>query len=111
MIKLHPALGEKIVSQIPELADTIPGIRGHHERYDGQGYPDGLAGEEIPLTARILAVADTYDAMTSDRPYRKGLDRAIAFDAILQGSGSQFDPELAVQFVDMMSARDSSQAA
>ncbi len=111
MIKLHPALGEKIVSQIPELADTIPGIRGHHERYDGRGYPDGLAGEEIPLTARILAVADTYDAMTSDRPYRKGLDRAIAFDAILQGSGSQFDPELAAQFVDMMSARDSSQAA
>jgi diguanylate cyclase (GGDEF)-like protein len=105
MIKLHPALGEKIVSQIPELADTIPGIRGHHERFDGRGYPDGLIGNDIPLLARILAVADTYDAMTSDRPYRKGLDPSVAFEAILSGRGTQFDPDLATQFVEMMSAK------
>ncbi len=111
MIKLHPALGEKIVSQIPELADTIPGIRGHHERYDGRGYPDALSGEEIPLIARILAVADTFDAMTSDRPYRKGLDRVIAYEAIISGKGSQFDPELAERFVQMMSAGNARHAA
>jgi HD-GYP domain-containing protein (c-di-GMP phosphodiesterase class II) len=99
MIKLHPALGEKIVRQIPELADTLPGIRGHHERWDGRGYPDQLSGESIPLIARILAIADTYDAMTSDRPYRNGLSAEIAIDAIENGSGSQFDPELAQIFV------------
>jgi diguanylate cyclase (GGDEF)-like protein len=111
MIKIHPALGEKIVSQIPELADTIPGIRSHHERYDGRGYPDRLAGEQIPLIGRILAVADTYDAMTSDRPYRKGLDPSIAFEAIINGKGTQFDPEFAEQFVAMMTATQSERAA
>jgi diguanylate cyclase (GGDEF)-like protein len=105
MIKLHPALGEKIVRQIPELADTLPGIRGHHERWDGRGYPDQTVGEEIPLLARVLAVADTYDAMTSDRPYRKGLSVEIALDAIQKGAGSQFDPELATVFVKQFANR------
>ncbi|MBI1333529.1 MAG: diguanylate cyclase [Armatimonadetes bacterium] len=100
MIKLHPALGEKIVRQIPELADALPGIRGHHERWDGRGYPDELAGETIPLVARILAIADTYDAMTSDRPYRKGLSVETALNAIEEGAGTQFDPDLAKVFVE-----------
>jgi diguanylate cyclase (GGDEF)-like protein len=102
-IKLHPALGEKIVAQIPELAATLSGIRSHHERFDGKGYPDSLAGNEISLLARILSIADTYDAMTSDRPYRKGLDKEYALSEIARGAGTQFDPELALSFVDMMS--------
>ena len=98
MIKLHPELGEKIVGQIPQLHDTLEGIRNHHERWDGRGYPDKLAGENIPLIARILAVADTFDAMTSDRPYRKGLDIRIAQAEIEKCAGQQFDPSLALTF-------------
>ncbi len=98
-IKLHPELGEKIVRQIPPLRETLSGIRGHHERWDGRGYPDRLAGESISLLARILAVADCFDAMTSDRPYRKGLPVEIALAEIEKGAGSQFDPVLAEVFV------------
>jgi diguanylate cyclase (GGDEF)-like protein len=111
MIKLHPALGEKIVRQIPDLAETLPGIRSHHERWDGAGYPDALSGEEIPLIARVLGVADTFDAMTSDRPYRKGLSEETALRAIKEGAGTQFDPTLAKAFIDMRSAKASQQAA
>ncbi len=93
-IKKHPALGEKIVGQLPMLKDALPGVRHHHERWDGKGYPDQLAGEDIPLLARILAVADTYDAMTSDRPYRKGMPVAVARRIMLENSGTQFDPAL-----------------
>lgn len=98
-IKKHPALGEKIVSQLPVLKDTLPGIRSHHERWDGRGYPDGLAGQEISLLARILAIADTFDAMTSDRPYRKGLPVSVAVEVITKGAGSQFDPSLMDAFL------------
>lgn len=111
MIKQHPVLGEKIVGQIPQLRDTLPGIRNHHERWDGRGYPDKMAGEEIPLIARILAVADTYDAMTSDRPYRKGLPVEVALAEIEKGAGTQFDPELARLFVRVWQAKDLDQAA
>ncbi len=110
-IKLHPALGEKIVSQIPQLADTLPGIRNHHERFDGRGYPDKLAGENISLLARILAIADTYDAMTSDRPYRKGLDVDFALSEIEKGAGTQFDPEMAMKFVELLRKRDINKVA
>ena len=76
----------------------MPYIAQHHERYDGRGYPSGFKGEEIAIQGRLLAIADTYDAMTSDRPYRKGLAAQIAYDEILKCSGSQFDPVLVRAF-------------
>jgi len=103
VMETHPALGEIIVRKVPQLADTLPGVRNHHERWDGKGYPDGLAGDAIPRLGRILAVADTYDAMTSDRPYRKGLPVEVALAEIAKNAGIQFEPTLAQAFVEMMS--------
>ncbi len=102
VMETHPVLGEVIVRKAPKLAHALPGVRHHHERWDGGGYPDGLAGEAIPRIARILAVADTFDAMTSDRPYRKGLSVQIAVDEIARGSGTQFEPALSAAFVALM---------
>ena len=110
-METHPVLGEVIVRKAPQLEDTIPGVRHHHERWDGQGYPDGLAGDHIPFIARVLAVADTFDAMTSDRPYRKGMAWHVSLEAILEGAGSQFDPSMANAFVRMMRARQIRKAA
>lgn len=93
-IKKHPLIGSKIMEPIKPLRKVIPGMKYHHERWDGRGYPDGLKGEETPLIARIIGVADTFDAMTSNRSYRKGLDPAIAYEEINKCSGSQFDPEV-----------------
>lgn len=101
-MQTHAVLGEKIVSRVPQLNDLLPGVRHHHERYDGKGYPDGLKGTDIPLVARYLAIADTFDAMTSDRPYRRGMDRHVALDEIRKQAGSQFDPTLAIAFTEMM---------
>jgi HD-GYP domain-containing protein (c-di-GMP phosphodiesterase class II) len=95
-IKSHPVLGENILRQIEpvdKMAPYLDGVRSHHERYDGKGYPDGLNGLGIPLYGRIIAVADAYDAMTSDRPYRKGMDHERALAILEQGRGSQWDPE------------------
>ncbi|WP_150272184.1 HD-GYP domain-containing protein [Paenibacillus tepidiphilus] len=97
-IKSHPVLGENILLQVEpvdKMAPYLSGVRSHHERYDGKGYPDGLAGLTIPLHGRIIAVADAYDAMTSDRPYRKGMDHERALQILEQGRGSQWDPEFA----------------
>ncbi|MEI6080081.1 MAG: HD domain-containing phosphohydrolase, partial [bacterium] len=77
-------------------------IRAHHERYDGQGYPDGLKGEEIPLISRIIFVADTFDAMTSDRPYRKGLPTNVAVDELIKCSGTQFDSRIVEAFLNVL---------
>ncbi|WNS41768.1 HD domain-containing phosphohydrolase [Paenibacillus sp. MMS20-IR301] len=102
-IKSHPVLGENILRQIEPAEKMEPylgGVRSHHERYDGRGYPDGLAGTDIPLHGRIIAVADAYDAMTSDRPYRKGMDHDRALAILEQGRGSQWDPEFAGLFLD-----------
>lgn len=71
------------------------GARYHHERYDGKGYPEGLKGDDIPFIARIIGVADAYDAMTADRPYRKGMSNEVAIDEIKKGAGTQFDPTIA----------------
>ena len=104
VMETHPALGEVIIRKAPQLASTLPGVRHHHERWDGKGYPDGIAGEDIPQIARLLAVADTFDAMTSDRPYRKGLSWEIALGEIGKCAGTQFEPRLAEAFVALMSA-------
>ena len=74
----------------------------HHERWDGSGYPDGLRDEKIPLGARIVAVIDAFDAMTSDRPYRKALPREVAFDELRKGSGTQFDPKVVKAFIEIL---------
>lgn len=101
-IKSHPVLGENILRQIEPAEKMEPylgGVRSHHERYDGKGYPDGLAGNDIPLYGRIIAVADAYDAMTSDRPYRKGMAHEQALAILEQGRGTQWDPAFAGLFL------------
>lgn len=98
-IKKHTIYGENILQYIKHFSTVIPGVKQHHERYDGKGYPDGLKGEEIDLIARIIAVADTYDAMTSNRPYRMGLERATALEEIDRCAGSQFDPLVVAAFL------------
>jgi HD-GYP domain-containing protein (c-di-GMP phosphodiesterase class II)/pSer/pThr/pTyr-binding forkhead associated (FHA) protein len=99
IMKTHTVKGAAILATVPDLAPIIPIVRSHHERWDGKGYPDGLAGEQIPHLARIVAVADTYDAMTSDRPYRKGLPAETAFAEIEKQAGKQFDPQCAEAFL------------
>lgn len=88
-IKQHPAIGAGIIQNIPSIADILPVVISHHERVDGKGYPEGLGGTEIPLWARLTAVADTYDALTSDRPYRQGMDHSRAIAIIGEVAGSQ----------------------
>lgn len=94
----HPVLGADIVARLAQSDSVAVIIRHHHERWDGKGYPDGLAGEAIPLGSRIIAVADTYEAMTADRPYRKALPTAVAFDEIVRNAGRQFDPAVVRAF-------------
>ncbi|SDI18951.1 putative two-component system response regulator [Pseudobutyrivibrio sp. 49] len=97
-IKKHPGIGAKILNNIKEMPELAAGAKWHHERYDGKGYPEGLSGEEIPEEARIIAVADAYDAMTSNRSYRGALPQEIVRAEIEKGKGSQWDP----QFADIM---------
>jgi HD-GYP domain-containing protein (c-di-GMP phosphodiesterase class II) len=94
-MKVHPERGAQLLQDIAFLHPLIPYCLYHHERYDGKGYPYGLKGEEIPSEGRIIAVADTFDAMTSNRPYRKGLDPEAAIAELEKGRGTQFDPECA----------------
>ena len=94
-IKTHPVMGERILKNIREMPTRAVGARWHHERYDGTGYPDGLSGADIPEAARIIAVADAYDAMTSRRSYRDILPQAKVVDELQRGRGSQFDPAFA----------------
>ncbi len=94
-IKLHPIYGSQILSQIHQSPNLYIGARNHHERYDGKGYPDGLKGEEIPELARIIGVADAYDAMTSKRSYRDPMPQERVREEIVKGSGKQFDPQFA----------------
>lgn len=101
-IQKHPDLGADIIQPIIPMRNEAKIIRHHHERYDGRGYPARIGGEEIPLLSRIIALADSYDAMTSDRPYRKGLPVQKAVDEIIRCKGSQFDPRIADIFVDQL---------
>lgn len=94
VIKLHPEIGAQILQPLENVKEMIPWIKYHHERYDGKGYPDGLRKNDIPLGAKIIAVADSYDAMTTDRPYRKALKAEIASKEIQDNLGLQFDPEI-----------------
>lgn len=101
-MKKHPALGEAILRQVQPgeaMAPLLPGVRSHHERYDGKGYPDGTVGDDTPLFGRIIAVADAFDAMTSDRPYRQGMPMAKALSILSEGRGSQWDPQFAELFI------------
>jgi putative nucleotidyltransferase with HDIG domain len=99
IMKTHTTKGARIVEQVSELLPVVPIVRSHHERWDGKGYPDGLAGENIPRLARIVAVADAFDAMTSDRPYRPGMPADAAFAEVEKMKGLQFDPECAAAFL------------
>ncbi|MDD3237926.1 MAG: HD domain-containing protein [Candidatus Gastranaerophilales bacterium] len=101
IMKKHPEQGEKMIMNIKKLKIIANWLKTHHERWDGKGYPLGLKGEEIPISARIIALADTYDAMTSTRPYRKSLPHEVAIAEIQKCSGTQFDPQLAEMFVSL----------
>jgi len=98
MIKSHPSIGAQIVKEISFLEPVMPYIRDHHERFDGKGYPQGLAGENISIKGRLLAVADTFDAMTSDRPYREGFDPEDALKEIVRSADTQFDAKIVEAF-------------
>ena len=104
-MRSHPEVGRGIVQQVGELNDLLPGILHHHESIDGSGYPHGLSGEQIPLMARIIAVSDAYDAMTSDRPYRKGFTNEKAFAILQNGAGVQWDRNVVEAFLNDMQER------
>lgn len=95
IIKKHPVIGYDILSEMTEMSEVCVGARWHHERFDGTGYPDGLKGEGIPLPARIICVADAYDAMTSNRSYRNYMQQDVVKSEIEKGKGTQFDPKIA----------------
>ena len=98
-MRKHPTLGCEIAKSIPFLEASADIVYAHHEHYDGSGYPRGLKGEEIPLGARIFAVADAYDAMTSDRPYRDALGHDYAVEEVRRCAGTQFDPQIVQVFL------------
>jgi len=102
VMKQHPEGSYEILKEFPDFEVIAQNARFHHERYDGKGYPNGLKGEDIPLAARIILIADTFDAMTSTRPYRKGLSYEVAFEELIQFSGTQFDPNLVKLFIEGM---------
>lgn len=99
-IKTHPFQGSKIMEHVKQLSDIIPGMKHHHERFAGGGYPDGLKGEEVPLAGRIISVADAFDAMTSNRAYRQGMSTQKALLKIKEASGTQFDPKIVDVFIE-----------
>lgn len=102
IIKTHPAMGAKILENIQEMPTLARGAKWHHEKYDGSGYPDKISGEDIPEEARIIAVADAYDAMTSYRSYRDPLPQDVVKEEIVKGKGTQFDPAFADIMLEMM---------
>ncbi len=102
IVRQHPVRGSELLSPIKQLSHIVPWIKGHHERFDGKGYPDGLKGEEIPLHARILLVADTFDSMTSDRPYRETPGKEKMIEEIKRCKGTQFDPKVVEVFLKVL---------
>ena len=98
MMKEHPAIGARILEHIEEMEGVIRGVRHHHERFDGNGYPDKLKGKDIPLQARIIAITDAFDALTTDRPYSKAIAKGDALRKLSENGGSHFDPSLVENF-------------
>jgi putative two-component system response regulator len=101
-VKRHPVVGEEILGALPRANQLLPAVRHHHERIDGAGYPDGLGGDKIPLFARIIAIADAFVAMTSDRPYRRRRSREEAIRMLMQGAGKQWDAALIERFLQLV---------
>lgn len=99
LIKHHSDIGAKIIGHIRQLKEIVPGVKYHHEQINGKGYPDGLRGKDIPILAKIVAVADTYDAMTTDRPYRKAMEKEAAIEELKRCSGTQLDKEVVEAFI------------
>ena len=99
LIKHHSDIGAKIIGHIRQLKEIVPGVKYHHEQINGKGYPDGLRGKGIPILAKIVAVADTYDAMTTDRPYRKAMEKEAAIEELKRCSGTQLDKEVVEAFI------------
>jgi two-component system cell cycle response regulator len=110
-IERHTLIGERIVAAAPALRSVAALVRSSHERWDGRGYPDRLARDEIPLGARIVAVCDAFDAMVSDRPYRAGMAPALALDELARCAGSQFDPAVVAAFAQAWSERPAARRA
>ncbi len=106
VMRTHPIIGENIVKPLHFLGDAVKIVRSHHERWDGHGYPEGLRGEETFLPARIFMLADTFDAMTTDRPYRKALPIEDVLEEIDRHAGSQFDPDLAAAWIELIEDRE-----
>ena len=99
VMQKHPELGRELISEMPWFKDAVPVILHHHERFDGSGYPHGLAGTDIPVTARLFAVIDVFDALLSSRPYKRALSLEETLSVIRNGSGSHFDPSVAALFL------------
>jgi putative nucleotidyltransferase with HDIG domain len=106
LIKKHPSQGADIIAPIKQLSSVIPGILHHHERYDGKGYPSGIRGSDIPLCASILAIADSFDSMTADRPYRKAPGKEYAIAELKRCSGTQFDPKVVDVFLKVLTKNE-----
>lgn len=104
---MHAKYGAEILSHIKQLKDVIPGVRSHHERIDGKGYPDKLKDNDIPVIAKIIAVADTFDAMTTNRPYRKAMSSETAFKELRNNSGIQFDKNIVDTFIKAYQEKES----
>ena len=106
-MKLHPSKSFEILKDFPVFNKIANNVKYHHERFDGRGYPEGIKGEDIPLNARIILIADTFDAMTSTRPYRKGLPFEMAFTELKEFGGTQFDPNIVEKFITCMTREQS----
>jgi putative nucleotidyltransferase with HDIG domain len=102
LMRKHPEIGARILSHVEEMRGVIPGVLCHHERFDGLGYPEGLKGDEIPLHARIIAIADTFDTITTNRPYKDAIDLAAASGELVKNSDTQFDPSLIKVFCEVI---------
>lgn len=106
-MKLHPSKSFEILQEFPIFSRMATNAKYHHERYDGRGYPEGLKGDDIPFFSRIILIADTFDAMTSTRPYRKGMSFEVAFAELREFAGSQFDPVIVEKFISCMTKEQS----